>query len=362
MARFRIRGARPRTAVAVLAGLLTLLALSGDVASAQTVPAQTVPARTGSGPTIPSDLPDLPEVARVNEKTLDEVRRILADATARVDADQADLLRRPPAAGALGGDAPQAGPFPYAQTFTLHSRAGSQRTIYLDFNGETIQNTAWNGFDGAPAGPYLAEAFSIDGSTAFSNAEQDVIQSVWQRVSEDYAPFDVDVTTQDPGAAAITRSGAADQVYGTRALITNATEIADTCGCGGIAYVGTFDNSSQPRLLPAGLIFAAEQFYDAKNIAEARRHEVGHNLGLSHDGTGSGEYSRGPGLVGADHGRRLQQADHPVEQGRVRGRQQHRVRPRRHAANGATSWPTTTANTRPPPPPSARGRPSPPAA
>ena len=29
------------------------------------------------------------------------------------------------------------------------------------------------------------------------------MQSVWQRVAEDFAPFDVDVTTQDPGVAAI---------------------------------------------------------------------------------------------------------------------------------------------------------------
>ena len=37
-----------------------------------------------------------------------------------------------------------AAPYPYAQTFALHSRPGSSRVIYLDFNGETITGTAWN--------------------------------------------------------------------------------------------------------------------------------------------------------------------------------------------------------------------------
>ena len=48
-----------------------------------------------------------------------------------------------------------------------------------------------------------------------------MIQSVWQRVAEDYSMFDVDVTTQDPGLAAIDRTDVNDQNYGTRALITN---------------------------------------------------------------------------------------------------------------------------------------------
>jgi len=44
-------------------------------------------------------------------------------------------------------------------------------------------------------------AFSLDSDlTTFSAAEQTVIQQVWRRVSEDYAPFNVDVTTQLPAA------------------------------------------------------------------------------------------------------------------------------------------------------------------
>ena len=155
---------------------------------------------------------------------------------------------------------------------------------------------------------------------------------MWQRVSEDFAPFDIDVTTQDPGAAAITRSGTGDAVYGTRALVTDATEIASTCGCGGIAYIGTFDEASSHAFYQPAFVFAPAQFDDAKNIAEGVSHEVGHNLGLHHDGTVRRRVLRGPGIVGADHGRELRPAHLAVEQGRVHRRQQHRVRPRRHAA------------------------------
>jgi hypothetical protein len=38
-----------------------------------------------------------------------------------------------------------------------------------------------------------------------SAAEHDAIQYIYQTVAEDYAPFDVNVTTQDPGTAALNR-------------------------------------------------------------------------------------------------------------------------------------------------------------
>ena len=43
--------------------------------------------------------------------------------------------------------------------------------------------------------------YDTDGNTSnWSTAEQDVVRDVWARVAEDYAPFDVDVTTQAPAA------------------------------------------------------------------------------------------------------------------------------------------------------------------
>ena len=42
-----------------------------------------------------------------------------------------------------------------------------------------------------------------------------LVQYIWQRVAEDYAPFDVDVTTQVPAPDALTRTDSLDNVYGT---------------------------------------------------------------------------------------------------------------------------------------------------
>jgi len=182
--------------------------------------------------------------------------------------------------------APQA-TFPYSETFALHSKAGSQRVIYLDFTGFITSGTAWAGGTTIDSPP-----FSLDAdATRFNNSEMDIIQEVWKRVAEDYAPFDVDVTTEDPGQAAITRSSSTDQKYGTRALIT--TQDSRLCGgCGGVAYVGVYD-------LVGDYYQPAFVFYDAlgsaKNMAEAVSHEIGHNLGLNHDGTSTTSYYTGHG-------------------------------------------------------------------
>lgn len=129
----------------------------------------------------------------------------------------------------------------------------------------------------------------------FSNAEQGLIQGVWRNVSEDYAPFDVDVTTEDPGFDALDRADAADVRYGTRALVTNDTVVGTTCGgCGGIAYLSVFDSVHGSTYQPA-FVFGNLYFENPKDIAEAVSHEVGHNLGLNHDGTSSVEYYSGSG-------------------------------------------------------------------
>ena len=49
-------------------------------------------------------------------------------------------------------------------------------------------------------------AYTRDGSAAFSDAELDVVQEVWARVAEDYAPYNIDVTTEDPGTAGLVRA------------------------------------------------------------------------------------------------------------------------------------------------------------
>lgn len=181
------------------------------------------------------------------------------------------------------------------QTFTLHSRPGANRTIYLDFNGATITNTAWN----SNGNTINALPYDIDGNTAaFSTTELQRIQYIWQRVAEDYAAFDVDITTEQPAADALTRSGTSDQVFGTTVVITKSTGVY-SCSCGGIAYVGVFNDaggSRSPDYYKPALVF-----YDMlgggaeKPVAEAISHEAGHNVGLHHDGSATDSYYAGQG-------------------------------------------------------------------
>lgn len=194
-------------------------------------------------------------------------------------------------AQASGAELPFAG-VPLTETFTLNSKPGSNRTIYLDFKGGTVTGTAWNNSYGSTI---TWEPYSIDStvSTAFSDAELVEIQKVWQVVAEDYAAFDVNVTTQDPGVAAIDRTSSSDLVYGTRAAITNGGVIYDKCGCGGVAYVGVYNTTGSTHMYyqPAW-VFSNGTTKNGKYIGEATSHEIGHNFGLNHDDVnGSGYYS-----------------------------------------------------------------------
>ena len=73
----------------------------------------------------------------------------------------------------------------------------------------------------------------------------------------------------------------------------NATVMNEVCGggCGGVAYVGGFGEAiAQPAFVFANALGGGEKSY-----AEAATHEIGHTLGLDHDGTASSEYYAGHG-------------------------------------------------------------------
>ncbi|WP_341228895.1 fibronectin type III domain-containing protein, partial [Nocardioides salarius] len=123
------------------------------------------------------------------------------------------------------------------------------------------------------------------------------MQQIWATVAEDYAPFNVDVTTEDLGTDRIERSSSSDAVYGTRVLVTPSdAPFQQICSrqCGGVAYLNVFDDvgsSHQPAW-----VFPQALGNNAKSIAEAASHEAGHNLGLEHDGTATLGYYTGRGL------------------------------------------------------------------
>jgi hypothetical protein len=180
--------------------------------------------------------------------------------------------------------------------------------VYLNFAGYDITGSAWNSSLGRTNIPALAFSTDTDYST-YSDTEQGAIKRIWQRVAEDYAPFNVDVTTERPA------------VFGTRtahALITRNTD-ADgqpnpSSSAGGVAYVNVFGTSSMASSRPAW-IYHNNLGNGEANTAEAASHEVGHNLGLSHDGTTSAPYYNGHGtgytswgpLMGTGYGRNVSQ-------------------------------------------------------
>lgn len=201
----------------------------------------------------------------------------------------------PPAPFALWDPAtdatPAAAPFDLGQTFDLESLPGANHVIYLDFDGHTTSGTSWNNTYNS-GDPFFTPAYDPgnNGST-FSNFERERIQRIWQRVTEDFSPFNVNVTTHDPGVDRLRDSGGSDNYWGVRLVIGGSSDDwfdepgsdgKDPGDAGGVAYVGSFDWGSDT---PA---FAFEDQLGGgseKSTAEAISHEAGHTLGLHHDGT-----------------------------------------------------------------------------
>ncbi len=184
---------------------------------------------------------------------------------------------------------------PAGDTFRLHSLPGADRVIYLDFNGGTLRGCVWNELTGVDV--IACPAWNTEGSAGtFSAAERAVVQNIWRRVAEDYAPFAVDVTTEAPSADRVTRSSEADDLYGTRVLVSPISAYFGRLG--GVAYVGVYDAVDEGDFYKPALVFPERLANNEKTIAEAISHEAGHNLGLSHDGVTNGPvYYTGRGQV-----------------------------------------------------------------
>lgn len=177
---------------------------------------------------------------------------------------------------------------PAVDVFTLHSNPGSTKTIYLDFDGGQISGKAWGG-----GATYDSLAYDLDGDpSTYNETERRRIHEIWTRIADDFSAFDVNITTQAPARF--------DSQTGWL-LFTQDSDASGnpmpSQGAGGVAYVGVWGRSNYTYYQPALVYYNRLGSGNAGYMAEAGSHEMGHNFGLSHDGTSSVSYFRG---LGAD--------------------------------------------------------------
>ena len=166
----------------------------------------------------------------------------------------------------------------------LNSFTSATATIYLDFDGQTVSSSLWNG-----GSPLFCTA------PALTDAQ---ITEIFNRVSEDYRPFNVNITTDS------VKFLAAPLTQRIRIIVTPTSSWKP--GVGGVSFIGSFTWGDDTP----GFVFTDRLGpNNTKYIAECCSHESGHTVGLSHQsrydencnlietyntGSGSGQTSWAP--------------------------------------------------------------------
>ena len=168
-------------------------------------------------------------------------------------------------------------------TPTLNSYPTAAATIYLDFDGHDVSNSMWN--------------FGTPFSCTPAMMSDDQITEAFNRVSEDFRPFNINVTTE------LAKFLAAPIDQRMRVVITPTSAWCPSLP--GISYLTSFVWGDDTPCF----VFSDRLTNNPRKIAEAISHESGHTMGLNHQaefgssctlvssyntGTGSGVTSWGP--------------------------------------------------------------------
>ena len=167
-----------------------------------------------------------------------------------------------------------------AQTPLLNSYPSAAGTIFLDFDGHMVNGTPWN-----YNGPIYCGASGL-------NSTQ--ITQIFDRVAEDYRPFNINVTTDSTIflTAPLNRR--------IRVILTVTSDWYGSAG--GVAYINSFSWGDDTPCF----IFTQLLNFNVKYISEGAAHEAGHTLGLRHQSaydincvkTSDYNYGQGAGEIG----------------------------------------------------------------
>lgn len=143
-----------------------------------------------------------------------------------------------------------------AQTPVLSSYPSASGVIFLDFDGHVVNGTSWNS-----NGPIVCEGSGLDNTK---------IAEIFNRVAEDYRPFNINITTDS------TKYLAAPANKRMRVILTVSSSWYGSAG--GVAFVNSWTWGDDTPCF----VFSQLLGYNVKNISEAVAHEAGHTLGLYH--------------------------------------------------------------------------------
>ena len=198
------------------------------------------------------------------------------------DPDQYYCVRYPAVSPATQDAAPEtadAAPTPDLDTLKhLQSKPGVANVLFINYWGGSYTSSAWNDGKQIDYTPFSQDADTNN----FSDKERHDMWLGWAEAADDYAPFNINVTTD----AAL--YAATPEQQRVQLIATTTCDWYNNCGAGGVAYVDVFGWGDT---YGTGWVWNEWQ----SSLGMTLSHESGHQMGLHHDGNPDRTYESGHG-------------------------------------------------------------------